>query len=74
MTERNGTHIPARVVWNCGRERGVTSLVSRETHDAFEAIARRHGLSKAALNKKLIEAVAAEPDMAARIIVGGRES
>jgi hypothetical protein len=71
VTHRNGTHIPSKVAWNCGDKRGVSATVSVETHDAFERIAHRHGLSKAALSKKLIEDVVARPGKI-RAVIGRR--
>lgn len=59
MTHRNGTHIPSKVAWNCGDKRGVSR------------IAHRHGLSKAALSKKLIEDVVARPGKI-RSVIGRR--
>lgn len=56
------------VTWRGGKERGVSAVVDSEVHDAFEAIARQRGVTKATLARFLIEAAVNDPAMAESLI------
>lgn len=50
------------------------SSLSRETHDAFVALATARGLSKGGLAKLLVEAVAAAPEKIASLITENEDA
>ncbi len=49
---------------------GVTAHLTRRVHDVFDQIARERGMSKGTLNRLLIEAVTASPDIIDELLKG----
>lgn len=47
---------------------GITAHLSRAVHDAFDQMAKQRGVSKGTLNRQLIEAIVAQPELCDRIL------